>query len=376
MITVLHVSRDEKFFDWAFNALKNYTSYSNKALIITDREDYVLKYVKESEGVEFAWNKELIKECFQTGNYDIVYFHSLPFSLYDEIKYIPKNKILIWWGWGYDLYIDEGGLPPLIKKKLIKPLTWSYLLSSRLNVKFLMRYFVWLLKRPTSIKKRNEVLKRIDYFQPIVKMEYELMKKNRYFRAKEFYSKTINGLFGPTDPKDKNGNILLGNSATSWNNHLDVLNIVLAAKQKEQKIIIPLNYGNMKYKKWLLPKIKSSDVIILNDFMPPKEYFDIVNSCSYAVFGMIRQQAMGNINYALSKGIKVFLYENSVIYQNHKELGYAVYAIDEINKDSFSSSLTPQEIEQNIIASKREYERRIDIYNKCIEDIETILNKQ
>ena len=202
------------------------------------------------------------------------------------------------------------------------------------------------------------------------------MKKNRYFRAKEFYSKTINGLFGPTEPKDKNGNILLGNSATSWNNHLDVLKVVLATKQKEQKIIIPLNYGNMKYKKWLLPKIKSSDVIILNDFMPPKEYFDIVNSCSYAVFGMIRQQAMGNINYALSKGIKVFLYENSVIYQNHKELGYAVYAIDEINKDSFSSSLTSQEIEQNIIASKREYERRIDIYNKCIEDFETILNKQ
>lgn len=374
MITVLHISRDEKFFNSIFNAWRNNTSYSNKALVITGREDYVLKHVIEKEGVELAWNRELIKECFQTGNYDIVYFHSLPFSLYDEIKYIPKNKILIWWGWGYDLYIDEGGLPPLIKKKLIKPLTWNYLLSSRLNVRFLMRYFVWLLKRPISIKKRNEVLKRIDYFQPTVKIEYELMKKNRFFRAKEFYFQTF--IFKPTDPKDKNGNILLGNSATSWNNHLDVLKVVLAAKQKGQKIIIPLSYGNMKYKKWLLPKIKSSDVVVLNDFMSPKEYYEIVNSCSYAVFGTIRQQAMGNINYALSKGIKVFLYENSVVYQNQKELGYVVYAIDEINKDSFSSSLTPQEIEQNIIASKREYERRIDIYNKCIEDFETILNKQ
>ena len=72
MITVLHISRDEKFFNSIFNAWRNNTSYSNKALVITGREDYVLKHVIEKEGVELAWNRELIKECFQTGNYDLV----------------------------------------------------------------------------------------------------------------------------------------------------------------------------------------------------------------------------------------------------------------------------------------------------------------
>ena len=64
---------------------------------------------------------------------------------------------------------------------------------------------------------------------------------------------------------------------------------------------MPLSYGDEKYRDWLRKQINDNDVVQLFDFMPKNEYFEIVNNCSYALFGSIRQQAIGNINYAIKK---------------------------------------------------------------------------
>ena len=72
------------------------------------------------------------------------------------------------------------------------------------------------------------------------------------------------------------------------------------------------------------------------------------------MIGTIRQQAMGNIQYALSKGVKVFLYKDSIAYINYKKLGYVVFAIEEMTLESLSTPLSKKEIEQNIQASQKE----------------------
>ena len=133
---------------------------------------------------------------------------------------------------------------------------------------------------------------------------------------------------------------------------------------------MPLSYGNDEYKKWLLDNIDESDTIPILDFMPSEDYYKILDSCSYAVFGTIRQQALGNINYAISKGIKVFLYKDSVVYKNNIELGFVVYAIEDMDKASLSTPLSLEEIEQNIKALERERNRRMRIYQSCVKEIE------
>ena len=176
-------------------------------------------------------------------------------------------------------------------------------------------------------------------------------------------------MIGPMVSPPINGDIILGNSATEANNHLDVLEVVQKYKQTGQKIIMPLSYGNERYRSWLRPQIQNSEVQPLYDFMPRKEYFQLIAKCSYAVFGIIRQQAMGNVNFAISKGIKVFLYKDSIVYQNLKELGFVVYTIEDMNEDSFRTPLTPLEIEQNNFARIAEYNRRLGIYNQFIQDV-------
>ena len=166
-----------------------------------------------------------------------------------------------------------------------------------------------------------------------------------------------------------NGNILLGNSGTSTNNHLDVLEVVSKYKSDEQDVIIPLNYGDPKYIHWLRPRLEGYDATPLYDFLPRDQYFSFVKQCSYCCFGVIRQQAMGNISFCLREGLKVFLYRDSVVYKGLKTLGFVVFAIEEIDENSFKIPLTEKEMRQNLETFKKEVKRREDIHDKCMQEL-------
>lgn len=368
-LRVLHITLDNKFFDSVFSIWEKEEDIENKAICIVPCSNYKFEYVKSTEKVELLWSKEMVKECLGRNDYDVVFFHSLIVEFYSLVSFIPIDRTIIWWGWGIDIYGTRKGMHPLINLPLYKPLTEKYIFHFNWSFKGILCRLYWSLVRSVWEKKRNEVLNRIDYFQPVLMKEFRMICQNEHFRAKEFYYKSIGYSYKDAFVKSPSGNIVLGNSATATNNHLDVLKKVLSCKQESQKIIMPLNYGSVHYKKWLTPQIQNPDIIPLFDFLPRKEYFEIVKGCSYAVFGTLRQQAMGNISFALSKGIKVFLYKDSVAYQNHKALGYAVYAIEDMTRDSLLTPLSLEEIEQNHQAFLKERERRWAVFDTCIEEI-------
>lgn len=373
-ICVLHITPDEKFFDNVFAAWEKKDIFENKAVCIkkkSERKEY--KYIKNVEQVKLLTGKNTIRKYLCTEIYDVVYFHSLPLSLYQFLKYIPKDRIVIWWGWGYDLYSEMRKGPcvisPLLKLDLFKRETKYFFLNDLFGFRVLLKTILRLCIPPVLMVQRKKVLHRIDYFQPVVKLEYSMMCQNSDFKAEEFYCESISDEFEIEKCLDMSGDILLGNSATPTNNHLDILNVVKKYSQDNQHIILPLSYGDQRYKKWLSRRIKEANVIKLENYLPEREYLNILDKCSYAVFGTIRQQALGNINYALSKGIKVFLYKDSVVYKNYKDLGFAIYSIEEIDTFSFKTPLTKEELVQNAIAIKKEKERRDRIYDSCVKKI-------
>ena len=75
-----------------------------------------------------------------------------------------------------------------------------------------------------------------------------------------------------------------------------------------------------------LPNDKS---IWLDTFLPRDEYKALLSSITHAIFGHIRQQALGNIYLCLRRSVKIYLYKDSLIYKQLKEWGYIVYTIDE-----------------------------------------------
>ncbi len=372
MIRVLHIVRDDKFFDDVIRNFELDERLSNKSILIVPNRNYQFKFIKSIDKLKLLCSKEQIKNLLSLNNYDVVYFHSLTYDKWRLFRLIPKDKILIWWAWGYDLYNSFYGMTPLIEVDLLKEKTRILYSKKRYSIIFMVKEIInKLIIKSCFEYKRNRILKRIDYFQPSIHIEYELMQQHRYFKAKEFYfpnSKT-NALEFP-DEKLIDGSILFGNSASYTNNHLDVWEFIKQSHIKNRKIIIPLNYGDMDYAIEIKNRIISREntVLFLDSFLLPNEYFSLIDNCSYAIYGVIRQQAMGNINYCLKNGIKLFLFRDSLVYKELKGEGYFVYAIEDIDEHSFKMPLTKEEMQNNISIYNQDVKRRNRIYESFIQE--------
>lgn len=129
----------------------------------------------------------------------------------------------------------------------------------------------------------------------------------------------------PSDPTKKrdyskyfdwpnNHRIILGNSATPENHHIDVIDKLAHLKDKDIEIICPLSYGDNGYAKKVGVKGKSifgEKFIPVYEYIDADEYLKLVASCSVGVFNNDRQQAMGNINMLLEMGRKIYLREGT-----------------------------------------------------------------
>ena len=128
------------------------------------------------------------------------------------------------------------------------------------------------------------------------------------------------------------------------NNHIDLLSI-LENKRIKCTAYIPISYPNNqeKYKEHLksfVQKLRFVSVRFLENFIPREEYFKIIDECSVAIFGHIRQQAVGNIFRMLYTGKKILMYKDSVGYNYFKQHNVKIFNIeDDLHQDFFEKTL-------------------------------------
>lgn len=381
-IKILHVIKDDKFFDRVIEDFDSDSRIESRCILVVNSPKYEFKLIENRNRVEILYDKYRIEQCFKESSYDVVFFHSIKTSQYQLFKFIPDNKLVIWWCWGFELYSQEQGMKQLISIDLLKPL------SSELQKQQNRRRGVFektkdfikcVLHKRVLTEQRENIIKRVDYFQPVIPLEYKMMKSMKGFHAKEFYYPRCTSSSYEIisyNQRSGSGNILIGNSASIENNHLDIWNSIRDQIPPGRKIILPLNYGYMDYSEVVCNCLtsKENEMVILKSFMPREEYFSLINSCSYAVFGVMRQQAMGNINYCISNGIKLFLYKDSMLYHFLKESGYVIFAIEDIDRYSFEIPLTSKEHEQNMIAHSAQKEYITNIYETAISEIQKTIN--
>ena len=61
----------------------------------------------------------------------------------------------------------------------------------------------------------------------------------------------------------------------------------------------------------------------------------------FAIFGNIRQEAIGNITKSLSRGVKVFLWKDSIAYKQFVKDGFYIYTIDnDLNEEALKVPLS------------------------------------
>lgn len=356
---IIHIIKDDKFFDGVFNRFENEDYLNNVALLeVKDVKNYQYRRIKNTEKVQLVDRKEM-SATLKKGDYDALFFHSMPVERYEYVNWIPKGKIVIWWSWGFELYHPVQGLKPLIAVQLFKPQT-KILLDELKESKFVIikNTIRNYLSHFRYKRLQNRMLSRVDFFQPVIPLEYRMMCSIKGFQAKEFYYPKLSTIYQVETSilKDRNGGVLIGNSQSPNNNHLDVWHSLKDVLPPGRQVLFPINYlGDLEYAQAISNRIKSDKhkLLFIKNFMPLKDYFDLINGCSYAVFGVMRQQAMGNIFQCLKQGVKLFLYRDSIVYQCLKEYGFVIFAIENIDESSFTQPLTTEENRQNGIAMNK-----------------------
>ena len=369
-IRIFHIIQDDKFLDGVMNAFESEIRYDNHYFYFCKSKDYKFKWIKNVEKIKLIYTQQMAKEIFGKSEYDVVFFCSM--LDYHAFKYIPKDKIVIWWAWGYDLY----GSSRFINIPLYKPLTKEYVKHDNFTIlqvtKRLLRMVpIWRLWRYGS---KDDAIRRIDYFQPVIRTEYLLLKKIEGFHAKEFYypgANSFKSYLTPNIPKHCN-RLMVGNSAIATNNHCDVWRHIHSYIPDTINVVVPISYGDKKYGRYVNDLIGKDNpqVEFLTEMLPYNEYMDLLDSCSYAVYGVLRQQAMGAIFRCMASGIKLFLYRDSLVYDYLKNIGCLVFAIEDINKDSFLYPLTEEQAKHNRECLAKEGDRNNLIRENAIAEIQ------
>lgn len=378
-IIILHIFTDEKFFDATSTFFDSLNDVENLYYFYSDKAEFSsFKYIKMNNKVKIFSSFNEYKKILSSSDIDIIYLQSLPIKFYRFIRYINPKTIVIWWCFGFEIYYPLRLLPPLIRINLYKPLTLQYIQTQAKHsyLKIIARFIYRVLFYPWDYICRRRILKRIDYFSPVLPIEYKMMTKIPYFKAKPFMINGGPGLFEDIGFSyfSYAQNILIGNSLTYTNNHLDIFEKIRYYRLANQQYIIPINYGNdydanIKAFK-VMSGLPDNSVIWIENFMSFDKYRVMLSTVSHAIFGHMRQQAMGNISKCLENGAKIFLYKDSLIYKQLIDFGYVVYTIEEdLCEEALKKPLSREDALNNYSIRTMLTEKRITQTEKELKEI-------
>lgn len=370
---ILQVIFDDPFGNHVVEQFRNYMDVTRIVLVTYNSKNiHDVRNFPVKDIIVYATQKykDLIA---QLADYKAVIMHGLFSPIqYDIVRKLPSSVKLAWVLWGAEIFTR-------------KDVYTSYLTPCT--------RFVYRFKQVKDVlsnrgEKKNEVpmdvLKRVDFLMGSSLELFEEVKAyigNPNMKHLQYSYFTLERLIG-NDLLDKtvNGrNILLGNSDTPDNNHLDIMFLLKrVGVPKWAKIITPLSYGNIWIKRivFKLGKVLfKSQFYPLLKYMQRQDYNKLVQSCSVFIANHHRPNAFGNTLTALWLGARVYVSKDNVQTKFLQRLGLHVNIIEkDLNKKNpnLFTPLSEYEREDNRRVIMEIYGR--DQMRKNIQYIIDILN--
>ncbi|MEO9023060.1 MAG: TDP-N-acetylfucosamine:lipid II N-acetylfucosaminyltransferase [Ginsengibacter sp.] len=378
-LKILHLMHDEKFIDIFVDKFYR-DGISNIIVILKESSNYsgkhttIIQHVVPFSREYFNLSELMLKQNF-------VFVYNLDYHkayLINRLKKI-KNIKIIWNFFGTEIYNDSRypflqNLYGTHTKQLIRE-------TSDINIKKTLRRIKYLLKgRKVPEKEIHFAMKKINFFAWYSKQEYNYLK-NKVNDLPSFLQYPVDRSVPVLKPIQNPPNkLLIGNSRTPENNHLEIL-LLLEDVQFDGNVVIPFSYGTdlyyadglKKYVKSLRLKIK-----LLENFLPYNEYLVETAYCNIAVYNSFRQMALGNIFISIANGAKVYLSEKNISFSWLKQLGFIIYSIEkDLKKDleekdfylTQNLQVENQNLYYNITSPKN-----IDIFIKNLSDLAFDIN--
>ncbi|MBN3966971.1 TDP-N-acetylfucosamine:lipid II N-acetylfucosaminyltransferase [Pseudomonas gregormendelii] len=347
---ILHLADDEKFIDLAIKTFEVAAPDQNDLYVYSR---HPLRLVKSRASIPSKLSLLTGYLAKKINQYDLVIIHSLNPAWYPSILKLNRNIPIVWIGWGYDYYdiiysSPKQMLLPLTKQRM-KEIQTTGSLYSKIKSK---------LKNLITSTSKTKVIERINYFSPVLPAEFDLVKN--MFSGTKFpeyifwnYGNLEEDLVrGFTDSQVTGNAILVGNSASLENNHLDTFSLLSNTGFQKRFLVCPLSYGDARYRD-LLTKIgrdRFGELFKpLVDFVPIDLYVRTLESCGFVIMNHVRQQAVGNIVIMLYLGAKVFLRRECPTFEFFHSQGAIIFSVQQLeqNPDLLNAKLDQQSMKIN-----------------------------
>lgn len=332
---ILHLIEDDHFSPYAIKQFTAGSEEINKFLLIIPEPTYEIKYIKSLENVlVLVFNsveyRQFIDELYK---FKAIISHNLLTEWKAEIiQYTPATVKIAWVFWGAELYNRNDYTMKFLAhstKKIYIRYFCKQLLKKALNE------IVFKKKYAFKYEAHKDIFRKITYC--LTDVSEDALEAQEYFETEflplwyNYYS--IEETVGELMPYTCTGNnILLGNSATITNNHLEAIKLLSVIPLGKRQVITPLNYGD----NYIIPIVRSygfkmlkNNFLSIDTYLMREEYNQIIKDCSIAIFNHHRPQALGNILTSLWLGGRVYLSKRSLLYTYLRKIGIILFNVED-----------------------------------------------
>lgn len=344
--SIVHVFPDSPFLSFVADVFESVAPGRNTFLVYSPKDTDSRFAVPAGAAVEVirtdAAGTSLAKDAIAASGVTI--FHSVGGFAAGLLSTAPASTLKVWSGWGGDYY--GSSFSPTWG--LLSPLTDRYRRSQST-----LRWRIGRMRRVHRESRPLEPAARAaDVFSAPIPSDFEVFRRRfRGFAGRygQINYASVEDSFAPAAGAPSGDDILVGNSATLANNHLDVLAALSRAGTTGRRVVVPLSYGDQTYADAVVRRgheLFGSDFLPLRDFLPLEEYREIVANCGVVAMGHRRQQAVGNIGVGLWSGARVVLADQSPLVPFLRGRGAEVLTLREIVRSGIPHGrMAPQQLE-------------------------------
>ncbi|WP_441000577.1 TDP-N-acetylfucosamine:lipid II N-acetylfucosaminyltransferase [Fodinibius sp. SL11] len=336
---ILHITHDEKFINGAYYLFEQAFPGKNIYMVIKPPADPPIRYLSNQLVANARFgirSQSLVQELAKMSNhYAVIVLHGM--NKFNCLVFSGSSCKDRFMGIVHGAEIYNSGL---LDNELMGEKT-NELYQTTIQRYTIFDYIKDVLR---SFKYRNheslhevdlaKILYQMKVFGSLPGMNYEKHIEQKLYNP---FVKTVPFSYYPIEHIIKHEslrvsgpNILLGNSASATNNHLEAFDLLREVNIADRKIVAPLSYGYPRYAEAIIEEGKKQfgdQFTPLTSFLPLEEYNQLISNCGIVIMNHYRPQAVGNIIAALYMGAKVFLNDTD-IYRYFDDLGCHIYLIE------------------------------------------------
>ena len=345
---ILHIGYDSQFTTFQCDVFEEAAPGCNVVWLLSDGTSDAVRHPPLTPEVRFAKARalpplDLVREARSA---TLVVAHAMTPAAAALFPLLPSSVTTMWSGWGYDYYEDYGELDLTYLGPHTQALVSAMPAAPRTSL--LERAQIRVLDVA-----RRRAAARTDIFSAPVPSDLEVLR-SRYPGFSGVYhhlnyADAESTFASPEMPPDAQ-DVLVGNSATATNNHVDVFRLLSTLDLGNRRVVTPLTYGDDAYRDAVLVEgreLLGDRFTPVVDHLPLADYLGLTASCSVVVFAHRRQQGLGNIGAALSRGAHLYLADSTPLTPWLREHGMTVGSTFDLVGGLPTSPLSAEVVEAN-----------------------------